>query len=1014
MINMCNVPPKFHSLCRLCLTTVPDCELPESTVTFRERPTNLRHHRNGGGALHQQQQQPHPPPPQQYEIVEDRDFADLPQPIVECNVEIICGEEDVPVPGLTNSDTPAPAASEDGGVAAAAAPAVNMTVVDGGVVVGAESDTGGGVGDGGGGGDDGHADDDDMDQHKNSDASVLPVAEAASHNTSQADDEEDEDYDDDDVFSAGNMCPDLPKRIQACLSIKISADDGLPLLVCSSCRDQLDACHRFRRVAHRTQKSLQSYLAYTATLCGSEQDILAESSEKLENLIASSPATLALKASAEQDAVAALQALRNNNNHTKAVTSVLSKTHLDSLEANAVSVIPIESMKLTSTGTGSLLSSHSQHQPTIVHQQQQQQQQQQELYQQQQAAQEPAQSQSPHPRQPLIQVRNLTQLQKEHLETAAVLMDISKKVIISPPSSNPQSPSLLADQKQQQQQSQQQYQHANNNNQLTIQQPQSIKSSVIKQPHEYLLNNLKRTPSSEEMDLTVKRVKVEPTAVISPTLVRKNVIKRETIEHLAAAAADDQASQHSDSVDSSDSGRLQMDISSQDAHSECAGDELKLRSSLNNNNNNNNHHHHHHHHQHLRHQQAGSPMDHIGRETPDSLHSLDEQQQAMAAAVVAAAVHQIPFGGLGDATDPAVAQLWQALAQNTNLIVNGGGNEATALLRKMISAQNLGIQFGSTVPVGTGLAMLKQNEINRHNAATGQSGRRKQTCPSRTPLDGTSPNGSLDSNGAAAAAAVGSVTNGAAGAAALLKLASGGGKGSSTGNVLFRVAATEQHTASGGGGKASGGRTETNSSATSGNSSPQLQPLPKASAASSPQLTQQQQQQNSQQKDMSCTNCGTTTTTIWRRNIRGEMVCNACGLYFKLHGVNRPHTMRRDTIHTRRRRPKGDKSTRRKSGVKQESGDIVADNGTDAAVDMQALQNQLMALRDATRGQQTNFTMTPQAFQQYLRVTNFDGNGSGELLVDAGDDSGPENDLDSCNLPLNLVATQLGSDSPQH
>lgn len=62
---------------------------------------------------------------------------------------------------------------------------------------------------------------------------------------------------------------------------------------------------------------------------------------------------------------------------------------------------------------------------------------------------------------------------------------------------------------------------------------------------------------------------------------------------------------------------------------------------------------------------------------------------------------------------------------------------------------------------------------------------------------------------------------------------------------------------------------------------------------------------------MSCTNCGTLTTTIWRRNVRGEMVCNACGLYFKLHGVNRPHSMRRDTIHTRRRRPKGDKSGRR-------------------------------------------------------------------------------------------------------
>lgn len=65
--------------------------------------------------------------------------------------------------------------------------------------------------------------------------------------------------------------------------------------------------------------------------------------------------------------------------------------------------------------------------------------------------------------------------------------------------------------------------------------------------------------------------------------------------------------------------------------------------------------------------------------------------------------------------------------------------------------------------------------------------------------------------------------------------------------------------------------------------------------------------------DMSCTNCGTMTTTIWRRNMKGEMVCNACGLYYKLHGVNRPSTMRRDTIHTRRRRPKGEKPTRHRS-----------------------------------------------------------------------------------------------------
>ncbi|XP_071442316.1 uncharacterized protein [Hetaerina americana] len=69
-------------------------------------------------------------------------------------------------------------------------------------------------------------------------------------------------------------------------------------------------------------------------------------------------------------------------------------------------------------------------------------------------------------------------------------------------------------------------------------------------------------------------------------------------------------------------------------------------------------------------------------------------------------------------------------------------------------------------------------------------------------------------------------------------------------------------------------------------------------------VKQQRQNYASKRMDSCCSNCGTRTTTIWRRNNGGETVCNACGLYFKLHGVNRPVTMRRDTIHTRRRRPK--------------------------------------------------------------------------------------------------------------
>ncbi|KAG8183157.1 hypothetical protein JTE90_029515 [Oedothorax gibbosus] len=60
---------------------------------------------------------------------------------------------------------------------------------------------------------------------------------------------------------------------------------------------------------------------------------------------------------------------------------------------------------------------------------------------------------------------------------------------------------------------------------------------------------------------------------------------------------------------------------------------------------------------------------------------------------------------------------------------------------------------------------------------------------------------------------------------------------------------------------------------------------------------------------LSCSNCGTTTTTLWRRNNHGEPVCNACGLYYKLHNMNRPLAMRKAGIQTRKRKPKSSSKT---------------------------------------------------------------------------------------------------------
>ncbi|RCK63998.1 GATA-binding factor A [Candida viswanathii] len=63
-------------------------------------------------------------------------------------------------------------------------------------------------------------------------------------------------------------------------------------------------------------------------------------------------------------------------------------------------------------------------------------------------------------------------------------------------------------------------------------------------------------------------------------------------------------------------------------------------------------------------------------------------------------------------------------------------------------------------------------------------------------------------------------------------------------------------------------------------------------------LNQQKQQQQNQaqpalgsnqpKKVLQCTNCQTRTTPLWRKTNNGDLLCNACGLFYKLHGVLRP------------------------------------------------------------------------------------------------------------------------------
>ncbi|XP_028591229.2 transcription factor GATA-5 [Podarcis muralis] len=71
-----------------------------------------------------------------------------------------------------------------------------------------------------------------------------------------------------------------------------------------------------------------------------------------------------------------------------------------------------------------------------------------------------------------------------------------------------------------------------------------------------------------------------------------------------------------------------------------------------------------------------------------------------------------------------------------------------------------------------------------------------------------------------------------------------------------------------------------------------------------PLIKPQKRLSSSRRAGLCCTNCHTTNTTLWRRNAEGEPVCNACGLYMKLHGVPRPLAMKKESIQTRKRKPK--------------------------------------------------------------------------------------------------------------
>ncbi|KAM4842672.1 transcription factor GATA-5 [Thomomys bottae] len=88
----------------------------------------------------------------------------------------------------------------------------------------------------------------------------------------------------------------------------------------------------------------------------------------------------------------------------------------------------------------------------------------------------------------------------------------------------------------------------------------------------------------------------------------------------------------------------------------------------------------------------------------------------------------------------------------------------------------------------------------------------------------------------------------------------------------------------------------------------------KMNGVNRPLVRPQKRLSSSRRSGLCCSNCHTATTTLWRRNAEGEPVCNACGLYMKLHGVPRPLAMKKESIQTRKRKPKSTAKPKGSSG----------------------------------------------------------------------------------------------------
>lgn len=126
-----------------------------------------------------------------------------------------------------------------------------------------------------------------------------------------------------------------------------------------------------------------------------------------------------------------------------------------------------------------------------------------------------------------------------------------------------------------------------------------------------------------------------------------------------------------------------------------------------------------------------------------------------------------------------------------------------------------------------------------------------------------------------------------------------------------------------------------------------------------------------------CQNCETSTTPLWRRDEMGAVLCNACGLFLKLHGRARPISLKTDVIKSRNRvktmRPDLAKHKKQNQGLTSDLNGAEYSNQTNGAA---AANARRASQRSANGHDDTNSpisrTGTPNMYASHPMYPNID------------------------------------------